>query len=678
MKLRRSQSFILFALVPTLTLLVSAFYFFEVVTNEVQQQLTKSAQLVSREIRASAEQLSLFSEMAPDFLRSAGDKEVQLKLNRLIYGSRGVISSELLVPSEGLSLRNNFSTDGLYLNVPPQTPCRVEARQDRSAVITKFGQVNYQFCDGGHSEITRALEHDDVILGTVSVVISLPELVSKVTSEYPAPSLALNPATALDFECRVNDPGHWCSVGSSPTLLKAAAKSNLGMFAKAAFLLFLIILLITQIVLIPINNAWIALQDIAHGNAVDVTNQFGRSFLFRKIEKSISNLSRIAAENIKLREESAGEKGRINISKQIAHDIRSPLAALEMAMSKANGLPEDSRLIIRNSVNRIRDIANSLLFKQKDPLAQSAPAFTGVSSDEAFTTTLLAPLIETIVTEKRLEYRERLHLSIDFNQGRESYGVFVRLQLNEFKRALSNIVNNSVESIGAGIQGRVRVQLSSQDGIVSMEVIDNGCGIPAEVLGTLGNQGVTYRKPGGTGLGLYHAFETVRRVGGRFRIDSDGTSGTRVEIQLKAEPQQSWFVSEIRVKPGQKVIVFDDDLSIHQIWSERFESFNRISGCGVALFHAGNPAEFRRIFGENFFDDGDALFLMDYEILGTRETGLSLILEMGIQAQSILVTSHYEDAVLRATCEREDVRLVPKSMSGFVPIARETVREAMI
>ena len=59
---------------------------------------------------------------------------------------------------------------------------------------------------------------------------------------------------------------------------------------------------------------------------------------------------------------------------------------------------------------------------------------------------------------------------------------------------------------------------------------------------------------------------------------------------------------------------------------------------------------------------------MDYEIAGASETGLDLIEQLGIQSQSILVTSRYEEPSIRDRCQRLGVSLIPKSMSGFVPI----------
>jgi hypothetical protein len=64
-----------------------------------------------------------------------------------------------------------------------------------------------------------------------------------------------------------------------------------------------------------------------------------------------------------------------------------------------------------------------------------------------------------------------------------------------------------------------------------------------------------------------------------------------------------------------------------------------------------------------------ALYLADYELLGHRETGLSLIESLNLGSRAVLVTSRFEEEHVRAGCERLGVRLIPKSMAGFVPIS---------
>ena len=54
------------------------------------------------------------------------------------------------------------------------------------------------------------------------------------------------------------------------------------------------------------------------------------------------------------------------LAKQVAHDIRSPLSALQIGVSSLKGIPEQSRVLIRSALDRIQDIANDLLVTAED------------------------------------------------------------------------------------------------------------------------------------------------------------------------------------------------------------------------------------------------------------------------------------------------------------------------
>jgi hypothetical protein len=72
---------------------------------------------------------------------------------------------------------------------------------------------------------------------------------------------------------------------------------------------------------------------------------------------------------------------------------------------------------------------------------------------------------------------------------------------------------------------------------------------------------------------------------------------------------------------------------------------------------------------ENSRNLKDTLFLVDYEFLGSQVTGLDLIESLKIQGRSILVTSRYDEKALRERCDRLGIKLIPKSIAGFVPLA---------
>ena len=202
---------------------------------------------------------------------------------------------------------------------------------------------------------------------------------------------------------------------------------------------------------------------------------------------------------------------------------------------------------------------------------------------------------------------------------------------------------------------------------MQITIKDTGKGVPPELIAKLGIRGNTFHKKGGSGLGLAHAKETLESFGGTLQIESKIGVGTTLTLLLPKEEAPDWFVPKIKLKNISKIIVFDDDQSIHQIWKGRFESV-QVEETRLELIHFSTPVDLRKYFGQNFAELDDALFLMDYEILDHQNTGLDLIEELGIHSQSILVTSRYEENTIRTRCEKLGVKLIPKSMSGFVPI----------
>jgi len=85
----------------------------------------------------------------------------------------------------------------------------------------------------------------------------------------------------------------------------------------------------------------------------------------------------------------------LNITRQVAHDIRSPLSALNMVMGSVT-VSEDKHLVIKNALLRVNDIANDLLSKGRD-----TKGYVSTNASKALKQVVhLSALIEAIVSEK--------------------------------------------------------------------------------------------------------------------------------------------------------------------------------------------------------------------------------------------------------------------------------------
>lgn len=355
--------------------------------------------------------------------------------------------------------------------------------------------------------------------------------------------------------------------------------------------------------------------------------------------------------------EQAEVETKINISKQVAHDIRSPLAALHMILKDFDSLPETTRLMLRNSVNRIHDIANNLL----NPLDKD-----NNSSNQAISEQLLIPIIEEVVSEKRTALRARPSININID-ATNSYGIFVKLNPSHMKRVLSNLINNSVDSF-SNEKGNILISFDKINNYVAVTVSDNGKGIPKDVIPKLCKKGASFGKSdsknSGNGLGLFHAKNSMQMWDGDLEINSEENVGTKVVLKFPILEAPSWFISQIELKHNHKVVVIDDDSSIHQIWDKRFMAYVNIKT--IELIHISTPKQLEEWLNIN--DSNQTSFLCDYEFIGHSVNGLDLIEKLGIANKSILVTSRFDEQHIKDRCIKLGVKLIPKMMSEIAPI----------
>jgi signal transduction histidine kinase len=359
-----------------------------------------------------------------------------------------------------------------------------------------------------------------------------------------------------------------------------------------------------------------------------------------------------------------------SIASQVAHDIRSPLAALSMAERDLAALPEDTRLIIRSAIGRIQDIASQLMLMANAGLPSSGTATPGRDEAQAPSEpTLLSAVIETILAEKRMQYRARLGIKIESAPSPEAQALFAAVQPREFKRVISNLINNAVEAIPNSGHVTLSLEPSHDQKFVTLRIRDTGKGIPGDIMEKLGTRGFSYKKEGGSGLGLHHARTSLESWGGTFGLQSEPGTGTEVALTLPLSEPPAWFQNLLELESGTQVVVLDDDQSIHQVWQGRVESAAGISA-RPRLLHFSTPTHLREWYEARSPEERNlpAQYLIDFEILGSSETGLDLIESLGIAAQSVLVTSRYEEPTIRARCQAIGLKLLPKALAGFVPL----------
>ncbi|HEX2201791.1 MAG TPA: ATP-binding protein [Longimicrobium sp.] len=106
----------------------------------------------------------------------------------------------------------------------------------------------------------------------------------------------------------------------------------------------------------------------------------------------------------------------------------------------------------------------------------------------------------------------------------------------ELNQVWTNLIDNAVDAMKGRGRLRVRTARAADPGLVTVEIADDGPGIPPEVLGRIWEPFFTTKGVGeGSGLGLDIARRIVqRRHGGSLRVDSR-PGDTRFQITLRVD-----------------------------------------------------------------------------------------------------------------------------------------------
>lgn len=248
---------------------------------------------------------------------------------------------------------------------------------------------------------------------------------------------------------------------------------------------------------------------------VFLTKQFDR--LLDQLEESQNKI----VESEKL-------KAKVQLAREVAHNIKSPTIAIEMIMPLLHGMPGNVKKILFDSAKDIRRLTDRLL-RQADVDDKHSMALTAPMEPIR-----LKDFLEDLVNTKNLEHGDGksafviLRISEDF--GRST----ISADPTELKAVISNLINNALESYSTDPTViHVSGECGDQGCIVS--VADRGRGIPPEILSKIGCEEVTFGKDEGQGIGLLHAFRVVESWGGNIKIESTVGEGTAVRVIFPCE-----------------------------------------------------------------------------------------------------------------------------------------------
>jgi signal transduction histidine kinase len=116
----------------------------------------------------------------------------------------------------------------------------------------------------------------------------------------------------------------------------------------------------------------------------------------------------------------------------------------------------------------------------------------------------------------------------------------INIITQDFGRLLCNLFNNAFytlaekkKKLGNAFVPQLLVKTRALTGRIEISVIDNGIGMPAEIIDKVFQPFFTTKPPGhGTGLGLSLAYDIIKAHGGEIRVSSENGIGSQFTVSL--------------------------------------------------------------------------------------------------------------------------------------------------
>lgn len=350
-------------------------------------------------------------------------------------------------------------------------------------------------------------------------------------------------------------------------------------------------------------------------------------------------------------------KALVDIMASVGHDIRSPLATLELCVAESKMyLPEGAILIQIEAIQSIRDIANNLLEKYRN--SNTELLNNAMEDDNSVRFVLFSSIIDSMISQKRQEWKKNPR-EIIFKIESYSKGIWINAVPNDVKRVLSNILNNAYEALPEKENGKIDVILKFTDGKLWVVIADNGVGILPEKIDLVLNGFSS--KHQGKGIGLSSAKNYMEKMGGCLTLISKENIGTQVTLKFPFSNNPPWLPENITLNSNDTVVLLDDDQSIHEFWLQKLQDE------GISLIQFYSSREFLDWYNKKDTTD-DFVFFMDYELRGEILSGLDLLQTINPRRNGYLITSHAEKTTFQKVAEELNIWLLPKSLLSEISL----------
>jgi two-component system, NtrC family, nitrogen regulation sensor histidine kinase NtrY len=241
-----------------------------------------------------------------------------------------------------------------------------------------------------------------------------------------------------------------------------------------------------------------------------------------------------------------------DIARRIAHEIKNPLTPIQLSAERLRR--KYSKVIAADDL--VFDQCTDTIVRQVDDIKRMVDEFSRFARmpKPVMTNEDVADTVRQAVFLIRVA-----HPDIDFEVDLPAEVIPARFDRRLISQALTNIVKNATEAIGAVPpdqlgRGKIVVSARREGKDIVIDVIDNGIGLPKENRARLLEPYVTTREKG-TGLGLAIVGRILEEHGGRIELHDaaeriPGARGAWMQLRFAAES----VAAAAPVEPQQAVV----------------------------------------------------------------------------------------------------------------------------
>lgn len=316
-----------------------------------------------------------------------------------------------------------------------------------------------------------------------------------------------------------------------------AAPELRAVFFPLALLPFLVFdlrerVLLTMFVLVPVAcyfvTSWVPQHApesamkvyLVYAPLLAFTMIIGGAIVFAYIERT-------ANERLLMTRAKAAQASRLvalgEMASGIAHEIRNPLAAIQLAASHIVDRPDDPTTV-RALAERVQRIVI-----RTDRIIDALRSFSRDASGDPFTEKQVARVVGEALELCGKRFADH---GVELKVGEIPSAMVIDCRSVQLSQVLVNLLGNAYDAVATTQAPWVRIEADALDGWLELSVTDSGGGIPEKARQRLFEPFFTTKGPDrGTGLGLSLSKSIVEAHHGTLELDTD-CAHTRFVIRV--------------------------------------------------------------------------------------------------------------------------------------------------